>query len=310
MSEPSPSFTRYIFSLLALSARIQSINWDIVEIITLWLRSIWSSSATTELGSVKSSPNRSERKLQQYSDSGEDWYRGRDWWTPCWTGWWAAAASGIVACVSRGSLTCLLPFLCCPFWFSLSQLLLRLLYGLIQNTEVIFCTDYIMLIYLKLKALLRNDWQTELNKLHSCRHAHVISSRARYATEIRRRLCILKTNQMFFFQTTPEKCLNATIARQFRFVPLSKPWAGSLRSNRFRTKIDLFRIKSNFFSHSLSESSLYGNPFYTLGMAGEITWYSDVVFGKFHFQSISVQTKTKPEFSNSCVLKSVFEKVR
>ena len=128
-----------------------------------------------------------------------------------------------------------------------------------------------MLNYLKLKALLCNDWQTEWNKLHSRRHAHVISSRARCATEIRRRRFILKTNQMFFFQTTPEKCLNATITRQFRFVPLSKPWAGSLSSNRFRAKIDLFRIKSNFFSHSLSESSLYGNPFYTLGMAGEIT---------------------------------------
>ena len=133
-----PSFARHILSLLALSAFIQTINWDIVEIITFWLRCIWLSLATTELGSGKSSANRPERKLQQYSDSGEDWYRGRDWWTPCWTGWWVAAASGIVACSTRGKLAVLLRFLCCLLSFSLSQLLLRLLCGLTQNTVLIF----------------------------------------------------------------------------------------------------------------------------------------------------------------------------
>ena len=139
MSQPSsPSFTRYIFSLLALCALIQSINWDIVEIITFWLRSIWSSLAVTELCCGKLLPNRSERKLQRYLDSGVDWYRGRNCWTSCWTGWWLAAASGILACSTRGRLAFLLLFVCCPFSFSLSQLLLRRLYKLTQNTEVIF----------------------------------------------------------------------------------------------------------------------------------------------------------------------------
>ena len=75
---------------------------------------------------------------------------------------------------------------------------------------------------------------------------------------------------MCFAHTTPEKCLNTTVTRQFRFVS-SKAWAGSLGSNRLCTKVELFPILRPIFSLTRGQKALYTGMRDTLGTAREVT---------------------------------------
>lgn len=157
------TFSPYLFLWILTS-------WDIIESITCWLRSAWSSLASIVFDFGKLLSNRSERKLSGDSGSGEVWYRVRginDCWTRDWTGWWVTnssceeAESGIVACSTSGRLTFLLLSLCCLFSFSLSQLLLWLLYGLTQNKGHFFYRWY--RVHFNWKHHLRNFSHMETN---------------------------------------------------------------------------------------------------------------------------------------------------